>query len=394
MSIASPWACSLQRPVEAPLTQEQHASARLQLGMETRVLGLTAGPDVQAHPAAKEFPGQPAADAPRVTEEISIDPAINGWHSTGLYAVAGEPITVMLPADQVGSGLSVRIGCHSDTLYHLDKWLRSPDVTKSELIAAAETKTASAFGGLIYIDVPKRSAGGSPFTVSISGGVPAPLFVLGQTTDEEWNAEIKKRPAPWAEFVCDKVVLSAPTEAAATVTTPTTLMEFWKKVVEAQDEVSNQAAERTRPERIVADVQISAGYMHSGYPIMVPTSTAMEMVTFSRLKFPGWGFYHEIGHNHQRGDFTFDGTGEVTNNVLGMYVYEAVLGKDWLIGHPAISADSRKEHVATIKKAANKWQAWRSSPFLALTTYIQLVQAFGWESWHTYLHPFADERFT
>lgn len=379
--------------VKEPLTQEQHASARLQLGMETRVLRLTAGEEVQAHPAANEFPGQPDADAPRITKEVMIDPSVNGWHSTGLYAVAGEPITITIPAGQVDAGLSVRIGCHSDTLYHLDKWLRVPDITKSELIAAAETKTASAFGGLIYIDVPKRAADSQPFAVVIAGGVPAPLFVLGKTTDEEWNAEVKKRPAPWAEFACDKVVLSAPTEAARTVTTPTMLMEFWKKAIEVQDDISNQAKDRTRPERIVADVQISAGYMHSGYPIMVPVSAAEEMVTFNRLKFPGWGFHHEVGHNHQKPWFTFDGTGEVTNNVLGMYVYEAALGKDWLIGHPQISEDARKEHIQTIKKAANKWQTWKSNPFVALTTYIQLIQEFGWESWRNYLHSFDGDQF-
>lgn len=378
---------------QEPLTQESHASARLQLGMETRVLRLTAGAEVKAHPAAKEFPGQPDDDAPRITGEVVIDPNVTGWHSTGLYAVAGEPITLTIPADQVEAGLSVRIGCHSDTLYHLDKWLRAPDITKSELIAAAETKTASAFGGLIYIDVPRRSEGGQAFTVVVAGAVPAPLFVLGKTTDEEWNAEVKKRPAPWAEFVCDKVVLSAPTEAARTVTTPTMLMEFWTKAIAVQDDISNQAKDRTRPERIVADVQISAGYMHSGYPIMVPVSAAEEMVTFGRLKFPGWGFHHEVGHNHQKGWFTFDGTGEVTNNVLGMYVYEAALGKDWLIGHSQISPDARKEHIQTIKKAANKWQTWKSSPFVALTTYIQLIQEFGWESWRTYLHSFDGDQF-
>jgi len=32
-------------------------------------------------------------------------------------------------------------------------------------------------------------------------------------------------------------------------------------------------------------------------------------------------------------------------------------------------------------------------PFLALTTYIQLVQAFGWESWRAYLHSFAESEF-
>jgi hypothetical protein len=378
---------------EEPLTQEQHASTRLQLGMETRVLRLTSGPNVAAHPAAEHFPGQPPAEAPRVTKEVTIDPKVNGWHSTGLYAAAGDPITLILPTEHVDAGLSIRIGCHSDTLYHLDKWLRAPDITKSELITAAETRTASAFGGLIYIVVPTSASDHLPFTMTIAGGVEAPLFVLGQTTDEEWTTVIRQRPAPWAEFACGRVILSAPTAVARTVRNPTMLMQFWDKAIEVQDEISNQAADRTRPERIVADVQISAGYMHSGYPIMVPVSAAGEMVTFNRLKFPGWGFHHEVGHNHQKRWFTFDGTGEVTNNVLAMYAYEAALGKDWLIGHPQISPEARKEHIQTIKKATDKWQTWKSKPFVALVTYIQLVQAFGWESWSSYLHSFAGDQF-
>lgn len=133
--------------------------------------------------------------------------------------------------------------------------------------------------------------------------------------------------------------------------------------------------------------------MHSGYPIMIPVSAAAEMVTYGRLKFPGWGFYHELGHNHQRPHFTFEGTGEVTNNVIGMWCYEAVLGKDWLIGHPNISTEARRAHLQKIRAAPDKWALWKSDPFLALTTYIQLVQAFGWQSWRGYLHSFADPAF-
>ena len=166
--------------------------------------------------------------------------------------------------------------------------------------------------------------------------------------------------------------------------------EFWKKVVEAQDEISNQATERKRPERIVADVQISAGYMHSGYPIMVPTSASDEMITFSRIKFPGWGFYHELGHNHQRGDFTFEGTGEVTNNVLALYVFEQVLGKDPYLGHGSITKEAQKEHVKEIKKSRDKFALWKKEPFTALTTYAQLLDGFGFDAWRKYLYSFAD----
>lgn len=361
--------------------------------METRVLKLAAGEAVKAHPAAEAFPGKAPADAPRVTKDINIDPNVPGWTSTGLWVNAGDPVTLKVPAEVAAKGYAVRIGCHTDTLYHLETWSRAPDISRSVAIDTAELKTASAFGGLIYIEVPGRAAGSSPFNVNIAGGIEAPLFVLGRDDDAKWNNELKKHPAPWAEFVCDKIILSCPAENARKVSNPTQLMEFWKKVVEAQDDISNQAAERKRPERIVADVQISAGYMHSGYPIMVPTSASDEMITFNKIKFPGWGFYHEIGHNHQRGDFTFEGTGEVTNNVLALYVYHQVLGKDPYIGHTGISVEAQKEHVKKLKKADNKFATWKGDPFLALTTYAQLLNEFGWEAWRKYLYSFADTSF-
>jgi hypothetical protein len=302
-------------------------------------------------------------------------------------------VTVTIPSSHADKGYAVRIGCHSDTLYHLDTWQRAPDITKSTPLTAAVTKTASAFGGLIYIEVPTRAAQTADMSVIIAGAVPSPLFILGKDDDAKWNNEIKKRPGIWAEMACENLIISFPSSVAKGVNNPTELMSFWQKVVAAQDDVSNQTAERKRPERIVADVQISVGYMHSGYPIMIPTSAAPEMVTFNRLQFPGWGFYHELGHNHQRGDFTFDGTGEVTNNVIGMYCYHEVLKKDWLIGHPAISEEARKENLQKMKRAPIKWQAWKGDPFLALTTYIQLVQEFGWDSWRHYLHSFADSSY-
>lgn len=378
---------------QAPLTDTQHAAARLRLGMETRMLRLASADGIKAHPAHLEFPGKAPADTPRINAEIAITPSIPGWHSTGLYAAAGEIITVTIPEKVTSNGYAVRIGCHSDTLYHLDKWERAPDITRSDTLAATTTKTAGAFGGLIYLEVPGRAKDDEPFTVSIQNAIAAPLFVLGKDDVAKWNSEIKKRPAPWAELACDRMIVTCPTEVARAINNPIELMTFWKKVVEAQDDISNQTAERKRPERIVADVQISAGYMHSGYPIMIPTSAAPEMTTFTRLKFPGWGFYHEIGHNHQRRTFTFDGTGEVTNNVIGMYCYHEVLKKDWLIGHPAITEEARKDHIRKIRAASDKWQTWKSEPFLALTTYIQLIQEFGWESWRNYLHSFADPAF-
>lgn len=378
---------------QTPLNQDQHASQRIRLGMESRVLKLAAGDNIKAHPAAEAFPGKAPADAARVTKDIAVDPNIPGWASTGLWVNAGDPVIVTVSTDVAGKGLCVRIGCHTDTLYHLETWKRAPDISRSVPLEEPTTRTASAFGGLLYIEVPGKAPAASAITVNIARAIEAPLFVLGKDDDAKWNTELKTRPGPWAEFACGKVILTCPTENARRVTNPTQLMEFWTKVVEAQDDIANQATERKRPERIVTDVQISAGYMHSGYPIMVPTSTSDEMIIFNKLKFPGWGFYHELGHNHQRGDFTFEGTGEVTNNVLGLYVFHAVLGKDPYIGHPAITREAQKEHLAAIKKAGDKFSFWKKEPFVALTTYVQLVDEFGWETWRKYLYSFADPAF-
>jgi hypothetical protein len=60
------------------------------------------------------------------------------------------------------------------------------------------------------------------------------------------------------------------------------------------------------------------------------------------------------------------------------------------MGHGAITKEKRKEYVTIVKKATDKWAAWRSNPFLSLTTYIQLIEAFGWEPMKEYLHSFAD----
>jgi hypothetical protein len=376
-----------------PLTQAKDAAARNRLGIETRILKMAAAADIKAHPAAKEFPGLAPADAQRVTREVAIHPNIPGRTSTGLWVNAGDQLTVKVPAAIAGKGFSVRIGCHSDTLYHLDKWERAPEITRSVPIEAEVTVAANAFGGLVFIEVPDKAKGMPDFNVTIAGAIEAPLFVLGKDDDAKWNSTIKLRKAPWTEFACDKVILCCPTENARHVTNPTELMNFWTRVVDAQDEISNQAKDRKRPERIVCDVQISAGYMHSGYPIMVPVSAADEMITFNKQKAPGWGYYHELGHNHQRGDFTFEGTGEVTNNVLGMYVIEYVLGKDPQTGHGAISPKKLEEHINLIRRAGDKFSIWKKEPFVALTTYIQLVQGFGWESWRAYLHSFADPSF-
>jgi hypothetical protein len=128
----------------------------------------------------------------------------------------------------------------------------------------------------------------------------------------------------------------------------------------------------------VADLQISAGYMHSGYPIMTHLDAAPRMASLEAMLKGDWGLVHELGHNHQRAEWTFEGTGEVTNNLWSLYLLEVCCKIPLSDGHPALKdrAAKARAHI----DAGADFGAWKKDPFLALTMYMQLQEAFGWDA--------------
>jgi len=333
---------------------------------------------VRAHPAAADFPGAVPADAPRVTRRLTVDLSVPGWKSTGLYAAPGERITLTVTGAPP-RGVALRIGAHTDALWHLAAWKRAPEITRTFPVRGERTAGAGAFGGPIYVTVPDNATG--KLDVTLSGGVEAPYFRRGETSPADWKSSNRLRPAPWAELQGEELILTVPSTHVRALEDPEALLKLWDQAVRAQEELVSRT-ERKRPERIVVDRQISAGYMHSGYPIMAPIDdTARLAVDEPRLRAEGsWGYLHELGHNLQSGEWTFDGTGEVTNNVLAMYVYPQVLKLPFDGGHPAIrNRAARLERVRKHLAAGAPFSTWKSDPFLALSMYIQLIDGFGWE---------------
>ena len=85
---------------------------------------------------------------------VTIDTAVPGWHSLGLYAAPGETVSVTVPKTAIALNLVVQIGSHTDQLWHLDSWERIPQMVRRFPITEVHTTAASSLGGLIYIDVP------------------------------------------------------------------------------------------------------------------------------------------------------------------------------------------------------------------------------------------------
>jgi len=367
---------------EKPVTMENPLE-RLAVTLQVHEAKNLPPEKVKAHPSAKFFPGEVPPDAPRVKKVVEVDTNVPDWHSTGLYAPAGEVLTIRVPEEAAGKGLAVRIGAHSDTLWHLPIWRRCPDICRTFPLDKLETKVSSAFGGLVYIVVPRGCRLGK-VRVEIDGAVEAPFFVLGETSLDEWRRKIRNRLAPWAELATDRIVLTVPSEVVRNLDDPEEVMRFWNEVLDACAELAAIPQKRERPERIVADVQISAGYMHSGYPIMTHLDAAKVMVDIACLMTNShgavWGLFHEIGHNHQSPDWTFEGTGEVTVNLFTLYVLDKVCKIPPERTRKELSREGRVEAIRRYIGAGAKFEDWKRDPFLALIMYVQIQEAFGWDA--------------
>lgn len=345
---------------------------------------------LKANPAAEGFPGAVPADAKRVDRTVEVDTSVPGWHSTGLYAAPGEAIEVTLPASAVSAGLGLRIGSHTDTLWGLDKWSRFPEISYATALKRQTTRFGNPFGGIVYVECGRRARAGK-VNVEIKGAVQMPLFVLGKTSLDEWK-RIRSYPAPWAELASSKIILTVPATVVRDLEDPDAVMQVWDKGLDAIADLAGIPRERERPERICCDQQISAGYMHSGYPIMTWLDVSATMVNHDRMLSGGakfcWGFWHELGHNHQSGAWTFAGTGETTNNLFSLYCCEKVSGETvdkstWL------NVARRSQRVQQYFADGAKFQEWCSDPGLSLMFYAQLQQAFGWDAFRKV---FADYR--
>jgi hypothetical protein len=337
---------------------------------------------IKPHPASKAFPGEVPPDAPRIAATAIINLSTPAWHSTAMYAPPGEVVTLTItPTDSAAKRalergrVAVRVGCHTDQLWHKSDWQRVPSISLRIPLVEGANQFASPFGGLIYIDVDNNTQG--DLRVDAQNVIAAPLFVRGKTSVDAWRASIRSAPAPWAELATDKVILSVPSTSIRDLDDPESLMALWDQILDNAADLAMIPHERTRPERYTADVQISAGYMHSGYPIMVPLEAAADMVSVDRLKAGTWGLFHELGHNHQSSAWTFDGTVEVTVNLFSLYLMETICNKPVAEGHEALA--DRNKNMARHLAMGAPFDKWKSDPFLALTMYIQLREAFGWE---------------
>jgi hypothetical protein len=336
---------------------------------------------------------------PRVSTTMEVNGNLKGNHykfsyakpngtimvSTGLYANAGESITVTVPQGVVNNSFII-IGCHRDSLANKkDKLKRFPLISRQYIITSNKMNLVSAFGGLVYFGIQPGSKQGK-FDVTITNCCESPTYFLDKTTDDQWNI-LKKVNVPWGEVVGRNIICTYPQEWLKNLAEPKPIAQYWDKVVRYQDNMVGITRDFIRPERIVLDLQISAGSMHSGYPIMGHTAPKhINMLNHNHLTTVGcWGPFHELGHNHQLSPWSLPGHTEVSCNLFAHLVSVKLANND-IYANPT-KLKEVESAFSTMKKNNTGWA--EASDYVKFHFYLQLQQGFGWNkmkeffTWYT-----------
>jgi len=358
---------------------------RLAIQIDHEIDSSSPAVSVKANPSAADFPGAVPSDAPKVTKTIRFPSGSRGRLGTGLYAAPGSVVSLKRVKGTIPEASRIRIGNHSDTLWHLDSWPRHPEISRVWPLKSADNtspiQVANAFGGLIYLETDRPLFDAIEW--EISGAVAAPHFILDKSDLKEWD-KLRNAPAPWAELQSKHVGLTLPSSSIRNLKDPRPLLQLWDQIIATQDQLGPLNPEYKPIQWVVPDVQISAGYMHAGNPIMTLMDVVPIFSSDHRLlnTVPGgisWGILHEIGHNRQHGEWTPDGLGEVTNNLFALYVYDKMLGKP-SFGHPGLLVGSKRvEALVEYRKTGPNFEKFQSDPFLALAFFMEMQESFGWE---------------
>ncbi|XP_017552318.2 TRPM8 channel-associated factor homolog [Pygocentrus nattereri] len=354
------------------------AKDKLLLHVGTEVYKVCQDPDALLPFIITDIPSLPTVSNARV--HISANTSdCEEWISTGLYLSPGMRTYIAVPAELMGKGWQLQIGCQTDYLGNADVLKRAPVVHERFALDKEMPQVWNLWGGLIYLIAPPNSKVDG-VEVVIQTAIKAPYYKSGETSVASWVNEIRNAPAPWAELEFENLIISLHSEGIRQLDRPDEVANLWDSIMRGIADLAARPAKFPRKERFVADVQISHGFMHAGYPIMILSSCGPELVNPDSARKHGlWGAIHELGHNQQRWVWEFPpNTTECTCNLWSVYVHEEVLGVNRATAHENMRPERRQSRAQSYAMAGRNLEHW--SMWTALETYMQLQDTFGWDA--------------
>ncbi|WP_058119374.1 SslE/AcfD family lipoprotein zinc metalloprotease [Photobacterium kishitanii] len=316
-----------------PLNYMEKPLTRLMLGRSYFDLDIKA--DI------RQYPGE-AKGSSSASVDVDLSNNTVAWYagnrqSTGQWAVAHQPFTISVTGNSNPVTITVAL---ADDLTGREKHelglQRPPRVSKSFTLPAGGSETFTApYGGLIYVSGNETGN----VSVSLNGTVDAPWY-----KDSVW-VNPQNSVAPIGEIESDSFIYTAAAKNLQASNYGGNPQQFAQELdifaedlndFYARDEINGEGTGRhkkvtdtTLPNNkhhVVNDVAISIGAAHSGYPVMnISFDTNSSDIKMSPLN--SWLLWHEVGHNAAEAPFSVEGSTEVTNNILALYMQDKHLGK-------------------------------------------------------------------
>jgi hypothetical protein len=263
-----------------------------------------------------------ALSGPQEASRLQQSFPASDFTPTGFYLPPNTPMVVK--AEQVaGAALpKVLVGTYSR---YKNKW----NPTEFQLHNGNNTITDS-LGGLIYLRYITSANPASRARISfVSGKKPVPFYVLGKTTHAAWLDMLNQyTDVPDVQLVSNRTIMVASRANALQFKDENQdqVLRTADRVINIEDSISglDGATERDRVnvhKYLMTETDNEAYYMvATWYRTAYFTNTLKYVLTLSGLGTDGWGPWHELGHMHQQGAWTWGGLGEVTVNVYSLAV--------------------------------------------------------------------------
>lgn len=377
------------------------------------------------HPAADGIYGEIPVENNAVIKRIVTDPLYTSPLTTGLYLPAGEVAEVTVKGLREGEKLTMYTH-HQDSLGYIvggsaeayyNKWdsaiiaesqKEHPDFDslnielqgqwlrqnkKVPCMGAVFTiekdgtyKIGCPYGGPLYLKPTK-----SCIELTVSGAVETPHFILGVTTVEDFNENLRRAPGLIATLDCENGQLIGPAEAMRNCDDIEKLAYFWHSVFAVNTSFNGRPYNYDVTLAFDLHVPAGAAVALSGSFAAQPVGWFTSCMNYRTMTTAGnWGTLHELGHINAQAYGSVWGMkegkeGEVRNNVLIVLIYTMLCDMDNRV--VGVEHGEYTHPFLTVQKSLNLTQKGEGHDYSELD-YFDMIALYA-----TLIHSFGPEKF-
>ncbi|MFD9940800.1 M60 family metallopeptidase [Nonomuraea sp. NPDC059023] len=264
--------------------------------------------------------GRVAAESERLRLQQAL--RTTDFHHTGVYLPAAAKLIVEVTTKD-GLAPTLHVGA-PDT--HPDIAYKNP---RAYPLTSGVNTVEDAGGGMVYLSM--IGAGEQARVRFVSGGLDAPVFRLGRTTEADFQAQLDRLAGvPQAELVSGRAIVTVTREGILQWREQdhAAHLRLLESIIDAHAAISGlRASERAPlPFHLVEAPRMPTGagaYATHGWTAY-PRTYLDRLLTVEGLRTRGWGVYHELGHQHQQMAYKPGDLTEVTVNIYALAAQRAL----------------------------------------------------------------------